>query len=123
MHDVNIGDDNAFLNDVKVGLDMLHTLLLDGVGREVDESDLWQRSMEFLEELPEPTSFGHTISHGAILNLDAWSRDDVLALGALGDMVITEEHSVARGGLACIRATCPSHIRVDRQLRGGGRAS
>jgi hypothetical protein len=40
MHDVNIGDDNAFLNDVKVGLDMLHTLLLDGVGREVDESDL-----------------------------------------------------------------------------------
>jgi hypothetical protein len=85
----------------------------------VDESALWQRSMELLEELPEPTSF----SHDAILSLDTWSGDDVLTLRGLGDEVIVEEHNVAWGGPACIRATRPICICVDHQLRGGGRAS
>jgi hypothetical protein len=79
--------------------------------------------MELLEELPEPTSFSHAVGHGVILSLGARSGDDVLAFGGLEDDVVVEEHSVARGGPACIWATYPVHIRVDRQLKGGGRAS
>jgi hypothetical protein len=110
---------------------MLHTLMLPGVDGEVhsadvvtvNESALSQRSMDLLEELPESTSFSHTVGHGATLSLSARSRDDVLALGGSGDEVVTEEHSVARGGPTCIRATRPVRIHVDRQLGGGGRAS
>jgi hypothetical protein len=47
--------------------------------------------MELLEELSEPTNFGHD----AILSLGARSGDDVLALGGPGDEVVVEEHSVA----------------------------
>jgi hypothetical protein len=79
--------------------------------------------MELLEELPEPTSFSHAIGHGAILSLGTRSGNDVLALGVPGDEVVTVEHNVARGGLACIRATRPVCIRVDCQLGGGGGAS
>jgi hypothetical protein len=79
--------------------------------------------MELQEELPEPTSFSHAIGHGVILSLGARLEDDALVLGERGDEVVTEEHCVARGGPACIRATHPVRIRVDCQLGGGGRAS
>jgi hypothetical protein len=51
--------------------------------------------MELLEELLEPTSFGHVVGHGVILNLDARAGDDVLALGGLRDEVVAEEHNIA----------------------------
>jgi hypothetical protein len=41
--------------------------------------------MELLEELPEPTSFGHAVGHGAVLSLGARLGDDVLPLGGTGD--------------------------------------
>jgi hypothetical protein len=107
---MDIIDGNAFPDEVEVDLDMLHTLVLNGVGGEVDgtdviivdESALWQRSMELLEELPEPTSFSHAVGHDVILSLDARSGDDVLPLGGPGDEVVAEEHNIARGGPACI---------------------
>jgi hypothetical protein len=71
-------------------------------------------------ELPERTSFSHTIVHDAILSLNARSRDDVLVIGGPGDDVVTEEHDVAWGGSACIRSSRPVHIRVDCHLRGRG---
>jgi hypothetical protein len=115
---------------VEVDLDMLCALVLNEVGGEVDgadvitvdESALRQRSMELLEELPEPTSFSYAVGHDAILNLGARAGDDVLALGGPGDEIVAEKHSIARGGPTCIRATRLVRIRVDRQL-GGGRAS
>jgi hypothetical protein len=79
--------------------------------------------MELLEELPGPTSFSHAIGHDTILSLGARSGYNVLALGGAVYEVVTEEHSIARGGPACIRTTQPILIRVDCQLRGGGRAS
>jgi hypothetical protein len=79
--------------------------------------------MEHLEELLEPTSLSHAIGHDAILSLDARSGDDVLTLRGPGDEVVAEEHNIARGGSACIQATHPVRIRVDRQLGGGGGAS
>jgi hypothetical protein len=79
--------------------------------------------MELLDELLEPTSFGHAVGYDVILSLGAQSGDDVLALGGPRDEVVVEEHNIARGALTCIRATHPVHIRVDRQLRGAGGSS
>jgi hypothetical protein len=79
--------------------------------------------MDLLEELSKPTSFSDAVGHGAILSLGARAGDDVLVLGGPRDEVITEEHSLARGGPACIRATRPVGICVHRQLGGGGGAS
>jgi hypothetical protein len=131
VQDADITDGNAFPDEVEVDLDMLCALVLNGVGGEVDgadivtvdESALRQRSMELLEELPEPTSFSYAVGHSAILSLGARAGDDVLVLGGPRDEIITEKHSVARGGPTCIWATCPVCIRVDRQLGGGGGAS
>jgi hypothetical protein len=36
----DITDGNVFLNQVEVNLDMLHTLMLNGVGGEVDGTDV-----------------------------------------------------------------------------------
>jgi hypothetical protein len=131
VQDTNIIDGNAFPDEVEVDLDMLCALMLNGVGGEVDGADviavddsaLRQRSMELMEELPEPTSFSYAVGHGAILSLGARAGDDVLALGVSGDEIVAEKHSVARGGPTCIWATRLVRIRVDRQLGGGGGAS
>jgi hypothetical protein len=122
---VDITDGNAFQDEVEVDLDMLCTLVLNGIGGEVDgtdvitvdESALRQRSMELLEELLEPTSFSHVIGHDTILNLSARAGDNVLMLRGPGDEVVIEEHIIARGGSTCIWATRPVRIRVDHQLR------
>jgi hypothetical protein len=37
---MNITDGNTFLNEVEVDLDMLHMLVLNGVGGEVDDTDV-----------------------------------------------------------------------------------
>jgi hypothetical protein len=103
MQDADITDGNAFLNEVEVDLNMLHTLVLNGIGGEVDganvvtvdESAHWQWSMVLLEELPEPTSSGHAVGHGVILSLDTQSGDNILALGGPGNEVVAEEHNIA----------------------------
>jgi hypothetical protein len=79
VQDAGITDGNVFPDEVKVDLDMLCMLVLNGVGGEVDsddfvkvdESALRQRSMELLNELPEPASFSHVVGHGATLSLGA----------------------------------------------------
>jgi hypothetical protein len=38
VQDTDITDDNAFPNEVKVNLDMLCTLVLNRIGREVDDT-------------------------------------------------------------------------------------
>jgi hypothetical protein len=40
VQDTDITDGNTFLNEVEVNLDMLHTLLLKGVGGEVEDVDI-----------------------------------------------------------------------------------
>jgi hypothetical protein len=79
MQDVDITDVNAFSNEVKVDLDMLCALVLNGVVGEVDGADvvtvddcaLQQWSMKLLVELLEPTGFSHAIGNDAILSLNA----------------------------------------------------
>jgi hypothetical protein len=40
MQDADITDDNMFPDEVEVDLDMLGTLMLNGVAREVDGADI-----------------------------------------------------------------------------------
>jgi hypothetical protein len=40
VHDADITNGNAFLNEVEVDLDMLYILMLNGVGGEVDDADV-----------------------------------------------------------------------------------
>jgi hypothetical protein len=59
VQDMDITDGNTFSDEVKVDLDMLSALMLNGVGGEVDNVDaimvdvstLRQRGKELLEEL------------------------------------------------------------------------
>jgi hypothetical protein len=71
VQDADITDDNAFPNEVEVDLNILCTLMLNGIGGEVDGVDVV--AMELLEELPKPTSFSHAVGHDAILSLEARS--------------------------------------------------
>jgi hypothetical protein len=128
MYNTDITDGNTFPDEVEIDLDMLCTLVLNGVGGEVDDTDvivvdesaLWRRSMELMQELPKPTSFIHAIGHSTILSLGARARDDVLVLGGPGDELLTEEHSVAWGWPTCIRQPAQSASMVDCQHGGGG---
>jgi hypothetical protein len=40
VQDVDIADANVFPGEVEVDLDMLHVLMLNGVGGEVDSTDV-----------------------------------------------------------------------------------
>jgi hypothetical protein len=103
VQDADITDDNTFLDEVKVDLDMLCMLVLNEIGEEVDgadvvivdESALQQWSMELLEELLEPTSFSCVVGHDTILSIGARAGDDVLVLEGSGNEVIIEEYNVA----------------------------
>jgi hypothetical protein len=103
VQDADITDDNTFLDEVKVDLNMLCTLVLNEIGEEVDgadvvivdESALQQWSMELLEELLEPTSFSRVVGHDTILSIGARAGDDVLVLEGSGNEVIIEEYNVA----------------------------
>jgi hypothetical protein len=103
VQDADITNGHTFPHKVEVDLDMLHPLVLNGVGGEVDdvgvvavdEGALCQRSMELLKYLPSPAGLCHAIGHNPILSLGTRARDDVLTLQRLGDEVGIEEHSVA----------------------------
>jgi hypothetical protein len=111
VQDVDITDGHAFLHKVEVDLDMLHALVLNGLGGEVDGADvvvvdegaLRQQSMELLKELPQPAGLHHAIGHGLALSLSTRVGDGVLMLRRLGDEVDAEKHSVAQCGPTCVR--------------------
>jgi len=78
--------------------------------------------MELSEELPEPGSLNHTVSHSVVFHLDTRARDDRLEFGRLGHQVATQKDGVARGGAPSVRTPGPVGVNVDDEL-GGGRAS
>jgi hypothetical protein len=92
--DTDMIDDHAFPHKVEVNLDMLHALVLNGIGGEVDGTDivvvnkgaLRQRSMELLKQLPQPAGLHHAIGHGLVLNLGTQMGDDILTLQRPGEM-------------------------------------
>jgi len=114
-------------NEVKIDLDMLRSLMLNCVGGHADRTDVVavdkygaaKRSVKLVKKLTEPGSLGNTIGHGAVLSFSTGTGDGVR--GRPRDQVITKEHSIARGGLASIRATSSVSIRVDHQIIQGRR--
>jgi hypothetical protein len=77
--------------------------------------------VKFMKKLSEPRSFSNTIGNSTILSLSAGARHGVLTLGGPGDQVVAEEHGIARGGLASVRAAGPVSIRVNHQVVLGRR--
>jgi hypothetical protein len=73
---------------VRCNLNMLATLILNGVGGEVDGADVVtvdqsgprQGVVQLHKQLTKPTRFCHAVSHGTVLRLCARMRDDVLTL-------------------------------------------
>jgi hypothetical protein len=80
---------DLFADEVKIDLNMLRALVLDGVGGEVDGTDVvtedqsarGQQAVELVEQLTEPSRFSHAVGHDAVLGLGAgagtgWRFDD-----------------------------------------------
>ena len=89
-------DGNLLSNKVKINLNVLCALMLDWVGGHVGSTNVvtihkcgpTQRGMKLLEELAQPSSFGDTVGHYAILGFSTRSGDGVLSLGGQGDEVV-----------------------------------
>jgi hypothetical protein len=100
---VNIFDGDALMNEMEINLNMLGTLMLDGVGGEVecadvimiDEGSPRQGAVQLLKKLINPTRLYHAFDRGVVLLLGARRGDVVLVLGVLGDKVVTQKHYVA----------------------------
>jgi hypothetical protein len=88
MQHANLAHGNMIANEVKIDLDVLGALVLDGVRRHVDGANVvaehnrsWRRwSMKLVEELANPSSLGNGIGHSTVLSLSAGMRDRVLPL-------------------------------------------
>jgi hypothetical protein len=93
----------TFSNKVEINLHMLGTLMLNEVGREVDGADVIavdqraprQRTLELMEQLPQPSGLGHTIRDNTVLDLRVGTGDDSLPFGRPGCQIGPEEDRVA----------------------------
>ena len=100
---------------------MFSPLVLNGVGRQVNCTDIvtiydggsTKRAMELMKELAQPIRLRNSIGDSAILGLSTGSRDSSLTLRRLGNQIVTQEHTVARGRTTGVGATSPISIRVD----------
>jgi hypothetical protein len=72
--------------------------------------------MQLHKQLTKPTHLCHAVGHGAVLRLSARTGDDVLTLQRSGDEVVTQEHRVARSGLASVETIGPVSISVDDEV-------
>jgi hypothetical protein len=96
--------DNAYLtngdllmDEVKINLHMLGLLMLDRVGREVDEADvvavdnsaLGQWATELEKQLMQPSHFSNSIGNGTVFNLGTGAGDNRLALCRPRHQVVT----------------------------------
>lgn len=85
--DVTKGD--TLTNKVQINFDMLRSLMLNGICRKVEGTDvvaknnggLAKRSVKLGEELAEPTRLGHGIGDDAILCFRTGAGHRLLSLG------------------------------------------
>jgi hypothetical protein len=120
MEYMNVSDGNALADKVKINLNMLVVLVLNGVRGEVDGDDVVavdesgprQRVMQLHKQLTKSTHLGHAVDHGAVLRLSARTGDDVLTLRALGDELVAQEYRVARSGPVSVGTTGRDNISV-----------
>ena len=77
IEDPNIADSNPVVNEVQVDLHMLRSLMLNGVGGEihdtdvvaVDERALGERAVELRQELSKPGCLRYVVSDSMVLRL------------------------------------------------------
>jgi hypothetical protein len=129
VENTNVPDGNALADKMKINLNMLGALVLNGVGGEVegvdvvavDQSGLRQGAVQLHKQLmTKPTRLCHVVGHGAVFRLSARTGDDVLTLQGPGDEVVTQEHSAAPSGPVSIGTTSPVSISVDDEVRHRG---
>lgn len=85
----NIPNGNTLVDEVKVDLDVLRVLVLNGVRGEIDgvdvvavnESAPGKWVVELLKKLLKSIGLSHTIVHTTILSLRTQAGDNVLQLG------------------------------------------
>jgi hypothetical protein len=126
MEDANISTGDPLADKVKIDLDMLRALVLDGVGGEVDGADVvaenegapGQRTVELLEQLTKPGRLSHVVRHTRGTRPRHWSG--IQPAGAS----MTRRRDCPRGTRHNPRWTCacldspPSRHRVDAKLHG-----
>jgi hypothetical protein len=86
VEDTNVLDGNALINKMKINLNMLGVLVLNGLGGEVDGTDVvavdqsgpWQRTVQLHKQLSNATRFYHVVGHSAVLHFVARTGDVVL---------------------------------------------
>jgi hypothetical protein len=128
VKNTNVPDDNALTDKVKINLNMLGALVLNGVGGGVDGTDVVavdqsgprQGAVQLHKQLTKPTHLCHAVSHGAVLRLSAQTGDDVLTLQGPGDKVVTQEHRVAQSGSTNVETTGPVSISIDNEVQRRG---
>jgi hypothetical protein len=89
MEDVDLTDGDLLSNKMEINLHMLGVLILNGVGGEVNGTDIVtvdmdaprRRALELIEQLPLSSGLNHTISDGMVLSLHAGTKDDNLSFG------------------------------------------
>jgi hypothetical protein len=103
MEDADLVDGDLLSNKVEINLHMLGALMLNEVGGEVDRADVVaidqgaprQRTLEFMEQLPQPSGFSHTIGDDTVLGLHAGMGDDSLPFGRPGHQIGSQEDCIA----------------------------
>jgi len=87
MEDPNIADSDPVAHKVQVNLHMLRSLMLNGVGEEiqgadivaVDEHALGERAMELSQELSKPGRLRHAVSDSTVLRLGTGAGEPAAA--------------------------------------------
>ena len=103
MQNLQITDGDPFMNEVKINLDVLGTLMLDWVGRHVDctnvasinQCSATKRGMDLLEKLAQPRHLSNTISHCTVLGFSTSSGHGVLTLRGPRGEIVPKKHSIA----------------------------
>ena len=96
MQNTDLTECDTFANKVEIYLNVLHPLMLDRIGGEIDCTDIvaedngrmLKRTMEFRQELSKPTGLGDGIGDGAVLCFDAGPGYRLLPFGRPRDNVV-----------------------------------
>jgi hypothetical protein len=126
MKNPHISDGNPLANEIEVELDMLHALMLDGVGGKIHDADVvaidkcdpGQQIVQLLEQLTKPCRLGDVVGHSAVLGLGTGAGDNRLPLRRPGDEVVTKEHGETESGPTGVETTTPISIGVDDEVGG-----
>jgi hypothetical protein len=127
VQNTNFPNGNLVMDEVEINLNMLHALMLNRVGRQVDDTDIVtidkcamrQRGVQLHEQLEKSTSLCINIGNSLVLCFCARARYRVLPFGGSGDEVVTKEDCIPRSGVASVVAFDPISIRVYHKLGCG----